>query len=84
MTAGAGETVEKIKRFLLRYKAAAILLALGLALVLLSQSGKSAKREQSESEPQAPEFSLEAEEKRIAAALVKIDGAGEVKVVLTL
>ncbi|MBQ4369572.1 MAG: hypothetical protein II784_01085, partial [Oscillospiraceae bacterium] len=69
-------TAEKVKRFFSRYKTAAILLGLGLALLLLSRSWKSVKQENPDTAPQMPDFSLEAEEKRFAAALSRIDGAG--------
>lgn len=59
-----------------------LILALGLGLLLLILP-----RKQESSEPERQEalaFSLEAEEKRIAAALSRLDGAGNVTVVLTL
>lgn len=59
-----------------------LILALGLGLLLLLLP-----RKQESSEPERQEalaFSLEAEEKRIAAALSRLDGAGNVTVVLTL
>lgn len=56
-------------------------LALGLVLLLLP-SGGSAKRESGMGE--TPAFSLEAEEKRLCAALSKISGVGRVEAVLTL
>ncbi len=84
MMIDAPGAAEKVKRFFSRYKAAVILLALGLALVLLARAGKSPAPEQPAEAPREPEFSLAAEEKRFAAALERIDGAGEVEVVLTL
>ena len=59
-----------------------LILALGLGLLLLLLPRKQASAEPERQEALA--FSLEAEEKRIAAALSKLDGAGNVTVVLTL
>lgn len=55
-------------------------LGLGLLLMLLPRKREAAEPERQE----ALAFSLEAEEKRIAAALSRLDGAGNVTVVLTL
>ncbi len=61
-----------------------LLAALVLGLVLLCLPGQSEAETVNDQTTRAPEFSLEAEEKRIAQALEKIAGVGEVRVVLTL
>lgn len=61
-----------------------LLAALVLGLVLLCLPGRSEEKTVKEQTTGVPEFSLEAEEKRIAQALEKIAGVGEVRVVLTL
>lgn len=60
-----------------------ILAALVLGLVLLGIPGKDEGREEPAAEI-GPEFSLTVEEERIARALEKIAGVGDVEVVLTL
>lgn len=55
-------------------------LLLGVLLLIWPKRSKDTPT----SEQQSVEFSLEAEEKRIAAALSQIDGAGHVTVVLTM
>lgn len=57
-----------------------LVLGLGLLLMLLPRKPATAAVEQ----PEQLAFSLEAEEKRIAAALSRLEGAGSVTVVLTL
>ncbi len=61
-----------------------LLVALVLGLILLCLPNVEKQEPVKAEKPYAPEFSLEAEEKRIAAALEKISGVGEVSVVLTL
>lgn len=61
-----------------------LLAALVLGLVLLRLPGGEEEKTVSEQKARVPEFSLEAEEKRIAQALERIAGVGEVEVVLTL
>lgn len=71
---------EKLKK----YKFVLLVLLLGVVLILLP-TGKDAKTEQPQAGgPEGAAFSLAEEEARIAEALSKIDGAGKVKVVLTL
>lgn len=60
-----------------------ILAALILGLMLMSSPGKNKEGSEGRGE-NVPEFSLSAEEERIADALEKIAGIGEVEVVLTL
>lgn len=63
------------------------LLLIGLVLLLLphgGSSGSSGEASASTDGPQCPSFSLEAEEKRLAALLEQISGAGEAKVLLSL
>ncbi len=57
-------------------------LALGALLLCLPKSADS--RSGSTDTQTAPEFSLESEEKKIAQALEKIEGVGNVSVILTL
>lgn len=61
-----------------------LLAALVLGLVLLCLPGREKEETAAAQSTSVPEFSLEAEEKRIAQALEKIAGVGEVSVVLTL
>ena len=56
-------------------------LGLGILLLLLPRAGSGAKETPAATEPP---FSLEAEEARIAKALSRIAGAGQVTVILTL
>ncbi len=58
------------------------LLILGALLLLLAPSG--GKKEEAKTPEEAPEFSLEAEERRLATILSKIEGAGRVSVMLTV
>ena len=58
--------------------------ALVLGLAILGLSGKESEEPVAEQTQRAPEFSLEAEERRIAQALEEIAGVGNVSVVLTL
>lgn len=62
-----------------------LLAALVLGIVLLSAPGENGKKETLTAETEyIPEFLLEKEEKRIAQALKKIEGVGDVDIVLTL
>ena len=58
------------------------LLILGALLLLLAPSG--GKKEQAAKQELPPEFSLEAEERRLAAILSKTEGAGRVSVMLAV
>lgn len=57
-------------------------LALGILLLTLPNTGK--KTENIANTDDVPKFSLENEEKKIASALEKLDGVGQVSVTLTL
>ena len=61
-----------------------LIAALVLGLALLGVSGKKTEEPANVTTGRVPEFSLAAEEKRIADALENIAGVGEVSVVLTL
>ena len=61
-----------------------LIAALVLGIALLGVSGRSNEEPATVKTSRVPEFSLEAEEKRIADALENIAGVGEVSVVLTL
>lgn len=60
------------------------LMAFGILLLFISAWGGDGEKGQETTETGAPEFSLEAAEKRIEEALERIDGAGKVELVLTL
>lgn len=64
----------------LRNKKLLLAAAVGVGILLLLLP----KAETTKTEPKQEEFSLEAEEKRIAAVLSRIEGAGNVSVLLTL
>jgi stage III sporulation protein AG len=73
---------KQITQFVKKYKYVFIVLAAGLALMLLSNLGRA-------EDPQAPredpiEFSLEEYQSRLETVLSGVDGVGNVKVMLTL
>ena len=77
----------KIVDALLKNKYALIVVLAGIFLLLLPTGGGSGGAQQSaapEPQPSSAQFSLAEQERRIAEALSRIDGAGEVTVVLTL
>ena len=78
-----GETAKK----LLKNKYMLCVLLLGLVLILIP-TGSSREKKSGEAETvsklSAPAFSLESEEKRLGDTLKRIDGAGEVQVLLSL
>lgn len=79
----------KLKELLKRYQAVLLVLAVGLALLLWPQSGSGAaqsetEQTQSSSVSSTTDFSVEALEQRLSAALSQIQGVGECTVVLTL
>lgn len=80
--AGFGEKGGAVMKMLKKHWL--LLTALVLGLVLLCLPGGEEEKTVSEQKARVPEFSLEAEEKRIAQALERIAGVGEVEVVLTL
>ncbi len=59
-------------------------LAVGLIILCLPSGGRDDAPNAAQNEEAAPEFDLEREEKRIAAALEGMSGAKDVKVTLTL
>lgn len=61
-----------------------LIAALALGIMLLTLPGKGEKADKTAKTESVPEFSLENEEKKIAAALEKLDGVGKVSVTLTL
>ena len=78
------EVFERVFNFLKKNKYVLPVVLVGLVLILIPTTGKSAAKEQPASGGQTEAFSLAEQEKRIAEALSKIDGAGKVTVVLTL
>lgn len=76
------EALKKVWEFIKKNKYVLIVILLGVLLISLPKNEKESTREVSTS-PSAT-FSLSEEEKRIAEALSEIDGAGKVKVVLTV
>lgn len=73
--------VDKLKK----NKLLIILILAGLVLLIIPWGSlKSGDAENKTSDVGEPDFSLEQEQKRIEAALSKIDGAGEVTVLLSL
>lgn len=79
---GVPEAFEKIWVKLKSNKYAALVLALGLILILLPTGEKKTRTEPEITD--RGEFSLAEEEQRITAVLKRIDGAGDVELVLTL
>ncbi|MBR6654659.1 MAG: hypothetical protein IKL27_08025 [Oscillospiraceae bacterium] len=79
--AGFGEKGGAVVKMLKKHWMLLAALVLGLVLLCLPVGEEKTVGEQKN---HVPEFSLEAEEKRIAQALERIAGVGEVKVVLTL
>ncbi len=77
------EAFEKIWVKLKSNKYVIAVLLLGLVLILLPKADGEKNREVSK-DLDTQEFSLDAEEKRIALALQEIEGVGDVRVVLTL
>lgn len=75
--------VFKWKGALERYKYALLVLAAGLLLLALPLGGGGGEQPEA-AQAQAEEFDLEAFEEKLGRALSQIQGAGEVRVVLTL
>lgn len=75
---------KKILEKLLKNKYVLLLLAVGLVLMLFSPSGTDDDNSPDISALSETGFSLDEMEKRIADALSKMEGAGKVKVVLTV
>ncbi len=78
------EIAGKIWAVIKKNKFVMIVLAIGLVLILLPTGSRSDKIEAQAEETPSVSFSLSEQEERIAAALSKIEGAGQVAVVLTL
>lgn len=76
--------VLKWKGALERYKYALLVMAAGILLLALPLGGGGASSEAEQLSVQAEDFDLESFEEKLGAALSKIDGAGEARVVLTL
>ncbi|MCR4771821.1 MAG: stage III sporulation protein AG [Oscillospiraceae bacterium] len=72
-----------LKELLKNSKLLAAILA-GAVLLLVLPRGKSAGAERKDETDTLPQFSLSEEEKRIEDALERMEGVGEVKVLLTL
>lgn len=77
--------VKKLREFVQKYRLAFLVLAAGVLLLLWPGGGTSTVRAaREETGAPGPEFDLEALEVKLARVLSKIDGAGEVSVVLTV
>lgn len=77
------EAAEKLLRLVGKKKYAVILALVGAALLTLPALAEK-RPEKAEAPSDVPEFSVAAEEKRIADALSRADGAGRVTVVLSV
>ncbi|NLV85716.1 MAG: hypothetical protein GX025_00650 [Clostridiales bacterium] len=69
---------------LLKNKYALIILAVGVLLILIPNSGGERKKESTDSEIEIPAFTLSREEERLQKQLSKIKGAGRVSVLLSV
>ena len=79
------QRLKGLTQLALRYKYMLLVLLVGVILLLLPTGGEGRTQIQSNSAGQpAVEFDLAQTEQRLAQALSKVDGAGEVTVVLTL
>jgi stage III sporulation protein AG len=78
------ETLGKMWGLLKKNKYIMVVLLVGLVLILLPTGSSAAKKEADRVTEAQTAFSLSEQESRIAAALSKIEGAGEVMVLLTL
>lgn len=67
-----------------RYKYLLLVVLVGIVLLLLPEGDRPRRSEQAELQTQEVQFDLEQTERRLADALSRIRGAGEVSVVLTL
>lgn len=67
-----------------RYKFVLLVILAGAALLLLPSGAEQKKEASAPEEPQTGRFQVEELERRLEEALSQVDGAGEVKVVLTL
>ena len=78
------EPLLKWKGALGKYQAVLLVIAAGIFLLLLPTGGGETPQEQAAMTPSESAFDLEAFEERLERTLSQIQGAGEVRVVLTL
>ena len=78
------ERGKKLWSSLGRYKYVLLVMAAGALLLLLPSTGDSEEKPQPVAANAEEDFSVEALEEKLEAALSRIDGAGDVKVVLTV
>ena len=77
--------IGKLKDFLKQYKYVLIVIAVGVLLLIWPSDMEETSKAESGGQPTtAEDFSVEALEKRLSCVLSKIEGAGEVSVVLTV
>ncbi len=82
-----GQMLERGKGYLKkigRFKYVLLVALAGLVLLLLPTSGEDEAREQEQTIAGEEDFSVEALEERLSAALSQVEGAGEVTVMLTV
>ena len=85
MSAARDAPLRKWRGALEKYKYALLVLAVGVVLLLLPTGGGGGEKKAAPgSETVAEAFDLEAFEEKLAGTLSAVDGAGEVRVVLTL
>jgi stage III sporulation protein AG len=84
MSKNMPEIAGKLWAVVKKNKFIVIVLLIGLVLILLPTGSRGDKSEAQPAETQPVSFLLSEQEARIAAALSKIEGAGQVEVVLTL
>lgn len=76
--------LKKPLKFLDKYKFMLLVMLVGAILLLLPTGNSAAKQKADSTEPVGLSFSLKEQEAKIEAALARIDGAGKVRLVLTL
>lgn len=79
------EAVQRWKGALKQYQAVLLVIVVGAALLLLPSGGRdSPNHQETPVQEEGVSFDLEAFEKKLAQALSQVEGAGDVRVVLTL
>jgi len=78
------EALKKVWEKVKSIKYVLIVVLVGLVLIMLPDSTEKKQNTDFTHSKKEPEFSLAEEEKRISEALAEIDGAGEVRVVLSV
>ena len=78
------EAAQRWREALRKYRYAALVMVVGMALLLLPAGGRDSPEPESPAREEGVSFDLEAFEKKLERTLSQVEGAGEVKVALTL